>query len=93
MSTAKRGGTLLVPVFAVGRAQLLLHLAQLRHDGRIPGVPTFLNSPMATAAADLFCDFPNEHRLTAEQCAQTCDGVEYSGPSTTPSASRQGGDP
>lgn len=78
VSTAKRGGTLLVPVFAVGRAQLILHLlAQLRHDGRIPDVPTFLNSPMAIAATDLFCDFPNEHRLTAEQCAQMCDGVEY----------------
>ncbi|HVT78174.1 MAG TPA: MBL fold metallo-hydrolase, partial [Acidimicrobiales bacterium] len=46
--TVGRGGSVLIPVFAVGRAQMMLHLlAQLRAAGRIPAVPTFLNSPMA----------------------------------------------
>jgi metallo-beta-lactamase family protein len=75
--TARRGGTLLVPVFAVGRAQTVLHLlARLRADGRIPRLPTYLNSPMAVHATDLFCRHAGEHRLTPEDCEALRDGVE-----------------
>jgi len=46
--TVGRGGTVLIPAFAVGRAQRLLHvIAQLEVRGAIPDVPVFLNSPMA----------------------------------------------
>lgn len=76
--TAKRGGTLLIPVFAVGRAQMILHLlAELRDAGRIPDLPTYLNSPMAINASQLFCDYTGEHRLTPEQCRRMCDGVTF----------------
>ena len=69
--TLGRGGTLLVPVFAVGRAQSLLFLlSELRREGRIPEVPTYLNSPMAVATTELFFEFAAEHRLDAAQCAQ-----------------------
>lgn len=77
-STAKRGGTVLIPAFAVGRAQTLLHLlATLRRAGRIPDLPTFLNSPMAIDATELFCEFTGEHRLSDAQCRQMCDGVTF----------------
>jgi metallo-beta-lactamase family protein len=73
-----RGGVLMVPAFAVGRAQALMHLlAELRAAGRIPTVPTFLNSPMAQSATDIFCAHGDAHRLSAQQCAAMCDGVEY----------------
>lgn len=76
--TARRGGIVLVPVFAVGRAQTILHLlAELREAGRIPDVPTFLNSPMAINATELFCAHTDEHRLTDEQCHAMCDGVTF----------------
>lgn len=76
--TVKQGGTVLIPAFAVGRAQTLLHLiSQLRRSGRIPDVPTFLNSPMAIDATELFCEFPNEHRLTDDECRSMCDGVTF----------------
>lgn len=76
--TAKRGGTILIPAFAVGRAQTLLHLlSELRRSGRIPDLPTFLNSPMAIDATELFCEFTGEHRLTDTQCKQMCDGVTF----------------
>ncbi|MDW3221027.1 MAG: MBL fold metallo-hydrolase [Acidimicrobiales bacterium] len=76
--TMARGGTLLIPVFAVGRAQTILHLlSQLRSEGRIPEVPTYLNSPMAINATELFCAHPDEHRLTDTQCMQMCGGVTY----------------
>lgn len=46
--TLGRGGVLMVPAFAVGRAQALaLAFHRLREEGRIPTVPMFLNSPMA----------------------------------------------
>lgn len=76
--TLRRGGTVLVPVFAVGRAQTLLHLlAELRRAGRIPEVPTYLNSPMAVDATELFCRFIAEHRLGVEECEQMCAGVSF----------------
>jgi metallo-beta-lactamase family protein len=74
--TLGRGGALLVPVFAVGRAQTVLHLlSELRREGRIPEVPTYLNSPMAVNATELFCAHQTEHRLTADECKAMCDGV------------------
>ncbi|HET9443365.1 MAG TPA: MBL fold metallo-hydrolase, partial [Acidimicrobiales bacterium] len=76
--TLARGGTVLIPVFAVGRAQTVLHLlSELRHAGRIPEVPTYLNSPMAIEATELFCSFTDEHRLSEEQCRRLRAGVEF----------------
>lgn len=67
--TCKRGGTLLLPAFAVGRAQLVLYLIQqLQEAGRIPKLPVYLNSPMAISATEIFCDEHASHRLTAAQC-------------------------
>jgi metallo-beta-lactamase family protein len=63
-----RGGVVLLPAFAVGRAEsLLLHLSRLRAAGRIPDVPVFLNSPMAVNAAETYARFPEEHRISAEE--------------------------
>ena len=74
--TLGRGGSLLIPVFAVGRAQTVLHLlSRLRAAGRIPEVPTYLNSPMAVDATELFCAHLGEHRLTADECEAMCRGV------------------
>ena len=69
----KRGGVVVVPAFAVGRAQLLLHLiARLKGRGAIPDVPVFLNSPMATDVRHLYHEHPDEHRLTREECDAMC---------------------
>jgi metallo-beta-lactamase family protein len=75
--TVRRGGTLLLPVFAVGRAQVVLHLlAELRRAGRIPEIPTFLNSPMAVEATRLFFTWSDEHRLDEAACERMRNGVE-----------------
>ncbi|MGE0098933.1 MAG: MBL fold metallo-hydrolase [Hydrogenophaga sp.] len=65
-----RGGTAVVPVFAVGRAQALLHaIAQLKASGQLPhALPVFLDSPMAIHSTELFARHLGEHRLSAEQC-------------------------
>lgn len=66
---AARGGVAVVPVFAVGRAQALLHaIAQLKAKGAIPhGLPVFLDSPMAVHTTNLFGQHPDDHRLSARQ--------------------------
>ena len=53
-TAASDGGNVLVPVFAVGRAQeLLYHLGVLERAGRIPELPVFLDSPLAIRATEL----------------------------------------
>lgn len=71
--TAGRGGTVLIPAFAVGRAQTLLyHLQRLRAANRIPALPIYLDSPMAIDAGDVFCRYTGDHRLNEGQCRVMC---------------------
>ena len=50
-----RGGKVLIPTFALGRAQeIVYHLVQLRDRGEIPSVPVYVDSPMAQAIAGVF---------------------------------------
>jgi metallo-beta-lactamase family protein len=65
---AARGGVAVVPVFAVGRAQALLHaIALLKERGEIPhGLPVFLDSPMAVHTTELLPRHPDAHRLDAQ---------------------------
>ncbi|MCZ2405302.1 MAG: MBL fold metallo-hydrolase, partial [Burkholderiales bacterium] len=53
---AQRGGVAVVPVFAVGRAQSVLHaIQQLKGQGVLPAsLPVFLDSPMAVSTTGLF---------------------------------------
>ncbi len=76
--TVERGGTVLIPSFAVGRAQLLLHvLAVLRARGEIPAVPTYLNSPMAISVTEILLDAIGEHRLDAAACRRISADVTF----------------
>ena len=68
--TAARGGTVLIPSFAVGRAQTLLYaLYRLKERDEIPEIPVYLDSPMAVDATRLYHRFRRDHRLTPEQCS------------------------
>ncbi|MEW6703628.1 MAG: MBL fold metallo-hydrolase [Pseudomonadota bacterium] len=67
--TAARGGMVVVPAFAVGRAQLLLHLIhRLKQRGAIPEMPVFLDSPMAIDATEIYHRHHGEHKLSWEDC-------------------------
>jgi metallo-beta-lactamase family protein len=75
--TKARGGTVLIPAFAVGRAQTLLHhLEQLKAGGRIGDIPAFLDSPMAINASEMLCTHLDDHRLPADSCTRACDVAE-----------------
>ncbi len=72
----QKNGVILIPAFAVGRAQSLMHyLVQLRKQKRIPDVPMFLNSPMATKVTNLFRDFKKLHKLSEDDCKDMDDAV------------------
>ncbi|WP_353256696.1 MBL fold metallo-hydrolase [Hyphomonas sp.] len=76
--TVQRGGTVIVPTFAVGRAQsLLYHLSRLSKSGRIPPVPVYLDSPMAIDASDLFCRQDGGSRLSGEEARAACSVAQY----------------
>jgi metallo-beta-lactamase family protein len=76
--TAARGGTVLVPAFAVGRAQLLMYyLHRLKRAQQIPDLPVYLDSPMAIDASGIFCNHPHEHRLSAAQATEMCRVARY----------------
>jgi metallo-beta-lactamase family protein len=65
----ERGGVIIVPAFAVGRAQgLMLHLARLRQRGEIPPVPIYLNSPMAIDATEIYHRHHDEHHVSRKDC-------------------------
>ncbi len=75
--TAMRGGTLLIPAFAVGRAQeVLYYIHKLKQSGGIsPLLPVYLNSPMAADVTDLYQRRHADHRLSAEECRAMCADV------------------
>jgi metallo-beta-lactamase family protein len=76
--TVERGGTVVIPAFAVGRAQsLLYYLWKLRMAGRLKNLPIYLDSPMAIDATDLLHAHSEDHRLTHDECNQVCKIATY----------------
>lgn len=76
--TALQGGVLLIPSFAVGRAQVLQHiLAKLMQEKRIPKMPIYLDSPMAINVSDIYCRYSTEHLLSESECTAMCDVATY----------------
>lgn len=66
---AGRGGVMVVPAFAIGRAQgVLLQIARLRARGEIPSVPVYLNSPMAIDATDIYLRHRDLHSASEAEC-------------------------
>jgi metallo-beta-lactamase family protein len=62
--TAKRGGAVVIPAFAVGRTQTLMYfLKQLVATKRIPDMPVYVDSPMAISVTTLYRDHPEDHDI------------------------------
>lgn len=62
--TFAKGGVVVMPCFAVGRAQeILYYIAKLKQTGRMANVPVYLDSPMATSVTKVYRRHLDEHRL------------------------------
>jgi len=76
--TLERRGTLVVPAFAVGRAQHLLYvLAELKAKHRIPDVKVYLDSPMAIDATEIFYRHFTDRHISDAACALMGKVAEY----------------
>lgn len=74
--TYQRGGVMVVPVFAVGRAQELLYFIQsLKTKRLIPDVPVYLNSPMAVDATEIFMQHADKHKISKAACKQLANSA------------------
>jgi metallo-beta-lactamase family protein len=66
--TAARGGSVLIPAFAVGRTQELLYvLRELIAQGKIRSLPIYVDSPMAIDTTDLYRRHHEDHNLEMEK--------------------------
>jgi metallo-beta-lactamase family protein len=76
--TVSRGGTVVIPAFAVGRAQsLMFYFQRLKAQGQLGNVPIYLDSPMALDASEIFCRNTNDHRLSEKECRSACAVAKY----------------
>ncbi|WP_292938513.1 MBL fold metallo-hydrolase [Noviherbaspirillum sp.] len=76
--TVNRGGIVIIPSFAVGRAQILLYYMHLlKQSGAISNVlPVYLNSPMAADVTALYRHYRDDHRLNDEECRAMCHAAK-----------------
>ena len=66
--TFARGGVLLIPAFAVGRAQQMIYLMdRIVSSGRMRPFPIHLDSPMAIDATRIYAQYPDAHRVSLER--------------------------
>ena len=67
-ATARRGGKIIIPAFAVGRTQLLVYyLRELEEEGRIPVLPVAVDSPMGAEATRLYSKHRQEHDVDMQR--------------------------
>lgn len=72
-NTIHKGGTVIIPGFAVERAQSIMYLLwELREEGRIPDVPYILDTPMGASVMDVFLENMKWHKLTVHDCTEMC---------------------
>lgn len=77
--TITKGGSVIIPAFAVGRAQIILHyLSELKKENAIPrNLPVFLDSPMAINATGILCKHKEDHYLNDVTCKELCSVAKY----------------
>jgi metallo-beta-lactamase family protein len=75
--TMQSNGNLLIPSFAVGRAQELMHLInELKKETKIPDLPVYMDSPMGASATHILEKYPEWHKLAPDQCHHVFNDVK-----------------
>ncbi len=74
--TLSKGGTLMIPSFAMERTQELLYeLNQLVNHNQIPRVPIYVDSPLATNLTEVYKKYPNYFNKTAHHVIESGDDI------------------
>lgn len=67
------GGTVIIPSFAVERAQSIMYLIwQLRKEDKIPDMPYVIDTPMGISVLDVFMNNRSWHKLSDNDCVEMC---------------------
>lgn len=73
-TTINKGGTVIIPSFAVERAQTIMYLLwQLKDEGRIPNIPLIIDTPMGIKVLDIFQNNTKWHKLSPNECIEMCN--------------------
>ena len=72
-NTYQNNGTVIIPSFAVERAQTIMYyIWKLKEEDRIPNIPYIIDTPMGISVLDVFTNNKNWHKLSEEECVQMC---------------------
>jgi len=72
-NTVHKGGTIIIPSFAVERAQVLMYLLwQLKEEERIPNIPYIIDTPMGISVLEIFENNQKWHKLPPQDCVKMC---------------------
>lgn len=75
--TYEKNGTLIIPSFAVERAQTLMYILwQLREKGKIPMMPMIMDSPMGNNVLEVFKDHKSWHKLSVDDSRKMCNAFK-----------------
>lgn len=73
LHTIAKGGTLIIPSFAVERTQTLMYLLwQLKERKEIPDIPLIMDSPMGANVLNVFHKYKGWHRMPEAECVKMC---------------------
>lgn len=77
LETTAKGGSVIIPSFAVERTQTLMYLIwQLRKSGVLPEIPLIMDSPMGANVLEVFHKNKQWHKLPIEDCSAMCKMFE-----------------
>jgi metallo-beta-lactamase family protein len=72
-TTVAKGGTIIIPSFAVERAQTVMYLLwQLKEEGKIPNIPYIIDTPMGISVLEIFENNRKWHKLPEEEYVAMC---------------------
>lgn len=72
--TFQKGGTIIIPSFAVERAQTIMFLIwQLKQEGKLPNIPCYIDTPMGISVLDIFASNKSWHKLSEHEFTSMCD--------------------
>jgi metallo-beta-lactamase family protein len=68
-----KGGTIIIPSFAVERAQTVMYLLwQLKEEGKIPNIPYVIDTPMGISVLEIFENNRKWHKLPEHELIAMC---------------------
>ena len=70
-NTFQKGGTVIIPSFAVERAQTIMYLLwQLQKEGKLPNIPYIIDTPMGINVLEVFVNNQKWHKLSEHECIE-----------------------